>query len=104
MTLFSVPDGVSQQASPYIAHGILAVFGAAVHASKAHREGRSKTVLDFILLTLMSSFSGVMFALLGFEVFGYESYLSLAMAGTGGFVGVEGMTFVVSYLTDKFKR
>ena len=99
-----VPDGVSQQASPYVAHGLLAIFGAVVHASKAHRENKSKSILDFILLVIMSSFSGVMFALLGFEMFGYDSYLSLAMAGTGGFVGVEGMTFVISYLIDRFKK
>jgi len=102
--MIMITDGVAQQASPYVAHGILAVFGAIVHASKAHREGQSKNFVDFTLLTLMSSFSGVMFALLGFEMFGYDSYLSLAMAGTGGFVGVEGMTFVVSFLTNRFKK
>lgn len=97
-------DALTQQASPYIAHGILAVFGAIVHASKAHREGKSKNFLDFCLLTLMSSFSGVMFALMGFEMFGSTSYLTLAMAGTGGFIGVEGMTFITSYLVDRFKK
>lgn len=104
MTMITVPESVSQQASPYIAHGILAFFGAIVHASKAHREGKSKTAVDFITLTIMSSFSGVMFALLGFEMFGHDSYYSLAMAGTGGFVGVEGMTFIISYMLDKFKK
>lgn len=99
-----VPDGLSEQATPYITHGALAVFGAFVHASKAHRDGTSKSFLDFVLLTAMASFSGVMFALLGFEMFGHDSYLSLAMAGTGGFVGVEGMTFVVTYLVNKFKK
>lgn len=97
-------DLINQQAQPYIAHGLLAVFGAIVHASKAHREGQSKNILDFLLLTVMSSFSGVMFAILGLEIFGTSSYLTLAMAGTGGFVGVEGMTFIVSYLTDRFKK
>lgn len=96
-------DALSQQASPYIAHGLLAIFGALVHASKAHREGKSKNFIDFILLTVMSSFSGVMFALIGFQTFGADSYLTLAMAGTGGFIGVEGMTFVTTYLVDKFK-
>jgi len=96
-------DLITQQAQPFIAHGLLAFFGAIVHASKAHREGKSKNFMDFLLLTIMSSFSGVMFALLGFEMFGYESYLSLAMAGTGGYVGVEGMTFIVTYLKDRFK-
>ena len=99
-----IPEGISEQASPFITHGILAVFGAIVHTSKAHREGKSKNLLDFILLTLMSSFSGVIFALVGFQTFGSDSYLTLAMAGTGGFVGVEGMTFITTYLMDRFKK
>jgi len=96
-------DVLKQQASPYIAHGLLAIFGAIVHAAKAHRENKSKTFADFAALTLMSSFSGVMFALIGLETFGQGSYIALAMAGTGGFVGVEGMTFVIGYLTKKTK-
>ena len=82
-------------------HGIVAFFGAIVHALDAHRKGTSKTVLDFIVLTIMSSFSGVMFALLGLEWFGEGSYLTLAFAGTGGFVGVEGMTWVTNYIKSK---
>jgi len=91
------------QTTPFAAHGVLALFGALVHASKAYREGETKNFLDFTALIVMSSFSGVMFALLGIDLFGTESYLAMAMAGTGGFVGVEGMTFIVTYLTNKFK-
>jgi len=81
-----------------VAHGGLAFFGALVHASKAHRSGQSKTLFDFLILTLMSSFSGVMFALLGMYLFQDNAYLSMAMAGTGGFLGVEGMTIIVERL------
>lgn len=102
--MFSLPDNMSQQISPYIAHGVLAMFGAIVHASKAHREGQSNSFLDFLVLTIMSSFSGVMFAIVGFEMFGHESYISLAMAGTGGFIGVEGMTYIIAFVTNKFKK
>ena len=94
---------ITSQTTPYIAHGILALFGAFVHAAKAHREGKSKTFMDLCSLILMSSFSGVMFALMGLEWFGEGSYLALAMAGTGGFIGVEGMTLIIANLTKKFK-
>lgn len=97
-------EAFAQYSSPYITHGFLALFGAFVHASKAYREGKSKNFLDFLALIIMSSFSGVMFALVGFEVFGQGSYLTLAMAGTGGFVGVEGMTYIIGFLTSKFKK
>lgn len=79
-------------------HGALALFGAVVHASKAHREGKSKTFIDFCTLTIMSSFSGVMFALLGLYLFQENLYLSMTMAGTGGFLGVEGLVLVIDKL------
>lgn len=79
-------------------HGALAIFGAVVHAAQAHRNGSSKTLLDFIVLVLMSSFSGVMFSLIGLQFFGDQIYVSMALAGTGGFVGVEGMTLIVEKL------
>lgn len=89
-------------ATPIIAHGIIALFGAFVHASRVYRNGGTKNALDFAILTIMSSFSGVMFSLLGLHYFGESSYLTLALAGTGGFLGVEGMTFVVTFIRDRF--
>jgi hypothetical protein len=93
-----------QQAAPYVAHGALAIFGALVHATKVYRAGGTKNFLDYIALVFMSSFSGVMFLLLALQWFGAESYLTGAMAGAGGFIGVEGMTLVIDYLTRYFKR
>lgn len=85
-------------------HGGLAFFGALVHASNAHRTGKSKTLLDFCILTLMSSFSGVMFALLGLYIFQDSIHLSMAMAGTGGYLGVEGMSIIVERLKLLIQR
>ena len=83
-----------------IIHGGLALFGAVTHALNAHRRGESKTFLDFIALTLMSSFSGVMFAVVALHFFQGQAYISMAIAGTGGFLGVEGMGLIV----EKLKR
>lgn len=91
------------QLSPFAAHAFFAVFGAIVHAAQVYRDGGTRSFIDFLALVCMSSFSGVMFALIGLEVFGPDSYLTLAMAGTGGFIGVEGMTYVIQYLTKRFK-
>ena len=79
-------------------HGIVAFFGALVHALNAHRNGDTKSVLDIITLTIISSFSGVMFAFIGLHFFQEGGYLTLAFAGSGGFLGVEGMSFVVRTL------
>lgn len=85
-------------------HGLLALFGAIVHASKAYRAGETKSLLDFCALALMSSFSGVMFALIGLYLFGDSSYLTMAMAGTGGFLGVEGMTIIIERIRSIIEK
>lgn len=77
------------------AHGGIALFGAIVHAAKAHRQGTSKTLIDFLILTLMASFTGVMFSFIGIYLFADNLYVSMCMAGTGGFLGVEGMTMII---------
>lgn len=79
-------------------HGIVAFFGAIVHALNAHRNGDAKNVVDIILLTIISSFSGVMFAFIGLHFFQEGSYLTLAFSGSGGFLGVEGMSIIIRFV------
>ena len=79
-------------------HGVVAFFGALAHAIKAHRNGTSKGLVDFFLLTTMSSFSGVIFALVAIQTFDNQ-YMTLAAAGAGGYLGVEGL----SALAEKVK-
>lgn len=81
--------------SAFAKHALLAGFGALAHAINAHRTGKTKGPVDFVLLTIMSSFSGVMFALVALHTF-ENQYITLAAAGSGGFLGVEGMT-ILSY-------
>lgn len=80
-------------------HALLAMFGALAHAISVHRSGGSKGFVDFLLLTLMSSFSGVIFALIALQFFNNE-YLTLAAAGSGGFLGVEGLTVLAGKVRD----
>lgn len=86
--------------TPVIFHGAIAIFGAVVHALKAHRNGQSKTFLDFVTLTVMSSFSGVMFAILGLQLFPDQIYVTLMLAGAGGFMGVEGMVIIIDVVRN----
>ncbi len=86
-------------AQAVIGHGILASFGALAHSINAHRKGQSKNLTDFFLLTIMSSFSGLIFALLALYYFDNQ-YITLAAAGSGGFLGVEGLTIIASKIRD----
>ncbi len=94
--------------SSVVTHGVLALFGAFAHAINAHRSGQTKGFFDFVALMVLSSFSGVIFALLALHTFDSE-YITLAAAGSGGFLGIEGITFlapkvrnlVANFLTTK---
>lgn len=84
-------------------HGSLAVFWAIVHALSAHRTWKSKTFLDFITLTIMSSFTWVMFTLLALHTMPQSPYLVYAMSGTGGYLGIEWMSMIVAFIKNKIK-
>lgn len=99
MEILPIESPVISHVTTVTLHGSIAVFGAIVHASNAHRTGQSKGLLDFLLLTLMSSFSGVIFALAAVQAFDNQ-YITLAIAGSGGFLGVEGLTILAGKLRD----
>lgn len=94
---------VDSQYAPIAAHGIVAFFGAIVHALEAQRTGRSKSATDFFALVVMSSFSGAIFALIGLQFLPEQVYLTAALAGTGGYLGIEGMAYIIDFLKKRFK-
>lgn len=86
------------------AHGGIAVFGAITHALNAQRTGNAKNWKDVLVLMVMSSFTGVMFSLLGLHYFPHDIYVSMAAAGTGGWVGVEGMAWLADVVKKRFLK
>jgi len=78
-------------------HGLMAFLGALVHAANAHRTGSSKTIADYFFLTMMSSFSGVMFFLVATAFFPL-GYMTIAITGAGSYMGVDGLTWLVEVL------
>ncbi len=96
LTQKQMPSEIITTAS-LLKHGAIAFFGALVHALAAHRDGQAKTKLDIVTLTVISSFSGVIFGLLSCNFLG-DSYISLAITGSGGYLGVEGLKQVTAAL------
>lgn len=84
------------------AHGGIAIFGAITHALNAQRMGKTKSIKDVIVLMIMSSFTGVMFSLAGLHYFPHDIYISMAAAGTGGWIGVEGLAWMSEIIKKKF--
>ena len=85
-------------------HALIEIFGGVVHALNAHRTGESKGFGDFLALSVISSFSGIIFALVCIYFFQNE-YITLAAAGCGGYLGTEGLSVIAKkiqqLLTDK---
>jgi hypothetical protein len=72
-------------------HGLIALFGAVVHALNAHRQGKAKGFIEILIFTVIASFSGVMFGLVAVYFFGF-SYITLAITGAGIFWALRGFT------------
>lgn len=99
------PENISPQiySDQIIMHGMVAFFGAITHAIRAHRAGQSKGLIDFALLTIMSSFSGLIFSLIALQATD-NLYFTLAAAGAGGFLGVEGLSFASNFIKNSLAQ
>lgn len=100
---FAIDTSIAISAKAVIMHGVAAVFGAFAHALNAHRTGSSKTWLDFLSLFFISSFAGTMFFLVGFYLFGKGNYLTIVMGGSGGWLGIEGLSFLMTFVKKSIK-
>ena len=81
------------QLQTILSHAFIAVFGGIVHALNAHRHGDTKGIGDIAVLAVISSFSGIIFALVCMYFFN-NAYITLAAAGSGGYLGTEGLSVV----------
>jgi len=87
-----------------VQHSMIAFFGGVAHAINKHRNGDSKTFMDFVLLTILSSFFGVLFGFIGIHFYPNSEYLTMAIAGTGGWLGIESTGILVEFLKKRFTK
>lgn len=85
-------------------HFIIAFFGGLAHAINKHRNGESKTMTDFILLTIMSSFFGVLFGFIALSLYPSNEYLTLAIAGSGGWFGIESTGILFNIISRRIQK
>lgn len=84
-------------------HTIIAIFGGFAHAINKYRNGQSKTPMDFFLLTILSSFFGVLFGFISIHLYPTSEYLTMAIAGTGGWMGIESIGMLMTFIKSKVK-
>ena len=93
------PDhSTSVSISVLVKHGSVALVGGFAHAINKHRRGESKGFVDLIALSLMSSFFGLLFGFIALYLFNNNEYITLAMAGTGGWLGIEGISLLMGII------
>jgi hypothetical protein len=85
-------------------HFLIAFFGGLAHAINKHRNGESKSMTDFILLTIMSSFFGVLFGFIAISLYPNNEYLTMAVAGSGGWFGIESTGILFSIIAKKIQK
>lgn len=90
----------SNEAAAFGKHAMIALFGALVHALMLYRDGKSKGPLDILLLTVISSFSGIIFALIAMYLWPNAEYATMAAAGSGGYLGTEGMSIITGRIRE----
>ena len=91
--------------SEIIKHGIIALIAGFAHALNERRDEKASKMVkigEFIASVLIASFSGVIFGLIALEMFGQGSYLTLAITGSGGFIGAKGLKIISESLVSLF--
>lgn len=79
-------------------HGSIALIGGFAHAINKHRTGESKGWLDLLALTAMSSFFGLLFGFIALSLFSNNEYITLAIAGTGGWLGIHSTGILIDFI------
>ncbi len=80
----------------YVLAGLVTMLGATVHATIQWKKARSKeeihfSFVDFLILLLISAFSGLMFGLLALIFFDDNTPVFLMAFGLGSLSGLEGL-------------
>jgi len=83
--------------SELMKHAMIALVAGFAHALNERKESPSSASVkigEFVASVLIASFSGVIFGLISLEFFGEGSYLTLAITGSGGFIGAKALKMI----------
>lgn len=77
---------------------VWAMIGGITHALSQRKNGTVKTLVDGIILTIISGFAGAMWGLLAMKFYPNDIILLAFASGMGGFMSLEGL----AVLADKY--
>lgn len=88
----------------YILYFFTAMFGGIVHALVVQRNGGVKDTKDFVGLSIISGFGGYMWVLLTLNYYPDKISLIAFAAGFGGYMSVEGLSFMTDIIKSKLSK
>jgi hypothetical protein len=86
----------------YVFFGLMAFFGGIVHSLVTYRRGEIRNRWDFVALSVISGFCGMMWSLLTLIYFPENVFVIAFASGMGGYLSVEGLALIVIYFKNKF--
>ena len=86
----------------WIALGVFSTFGGITHSLVEKRAGRTKGFADECRLAFISGFCGVMWGLVAHHYSPSDFFVWLFAAGMGGFMSLEGLALVATYIKKRF--
>lgn len=87
--------------SKWVALAIWAIIGGVTHSLAEHRKGRVRSILDGLILSLISGFAGLMWGLLAVHFFNNDIVYIAFFSGLGGFMSLEGLALMATYIKRK---
>lgn len=92
----------STMIAKYIVLGGWAALGGIAHALVEKRKGGVKNFVDGFILALISGFCGLMWGLIAINFYPNDIHVVAFMSGLGGFMSLEGLALMVTYIKKKF--
>lgn len=87
--------------SKWVVLAIWAIIGGVTHSLAEHRKGRVRSILDRLILSLISGFAGLMWGLLAVHFFNNDIVYIAFFSGLGGFMSLEGLALMATYIKRK---
>jgi hypothetical protein len=88
--------------SKWIILTLWSALGGITHALVEKRKGGVKDLLDGFILALISGFAGLMWGLVAIKFYPNDVIMVSFASGLGGFMSLEGLAIMATYIKNKF--
>ena len=88
----------------WVVLAIWAWFGGITHTLVEFRKGKVPSFRDGVMLAFISGFAGAMWGLVAMKFYPTDIVILMFASGFGGFMSLEGMAFMATFIRNKFLK